>query len=76
MKSAIESSLKAPVIRARVPHPLNTALQAAAHRSGQSLSACMRELLTEGLRRRQLWPPSEPPLSPSLVFDNNPAAGE
>jgi hypothetical protein len=58
MKKTTTHRTNIAVIRARVPHPLNTALQTAAYQSGQSLSACMRELLTEGLRARELWPPT------------------
>jgi len=47
-----------PVVRARVPRPLETALNTAAANAGQTRSACLRELIISGLAQRGLWPPA------------------
>lgn len=46
------------VVKGRVPPPLLAALDRAAEVSGQTRSACLRELLSMSLAARGLWPPA------------------
>lgn len=44
------------VVRARVPESLSRALASLASTHGLTPSAMLRQLLSEGLERRELWP--------------------
>ena len=46
-----------PAICARLPRPLISAVDRAGALAGQRRSAVVRELLTDALRVRGLWPP-------------------
>ena len=48
------------VVRARVPESLSRALSCLASTHGLSPSAMLRQLLAEGLERRELWPARPP----------------
>lgn len=47
----------APILRTRAPQPMADAVHRAAAASGQTPSACLRDLIAAGLRERGLWPP-------------------
>ncbi len=49
--------VRLPVIRARIPRPLQVALERACMDTGQTRSALLRDLLTRGLESRGYWPP-------------------
>lgn len=54
------------VLQVRLPAPMVEAVDFVAAGCGLSRSAVLRELLTEALHRRDLWPPASVRTRPSL----------